>query len=372
MANAKNIQEQHQKVLLDLLKLPENKECADCGAKGPRWASASIGVFVCIKCSGIHRSMGTHISFVRSVTLDKWTTEQVKQMEEVGNGKAREIYEALLPDNFRRPHENDNYALEQFIRAKYERKEFMQNSGKSTTKRSRPRAASNGEPAPAVQKKNQSKAASTPTAPAKNLLDFEEPAGKSGVAQMDNGFGDFSGFQSASSFQTGPTYHQAVSDPFAGATFVSATPVASVPTTTQKSNFNTEAFFSGEANAAKGKDSIMSLFNSPTTATMPLNQVPSTKQSIGPNYNVVLPGLGMPAIPTMGQPLPMRGPIMGAPMMGGMTPGINLGMNMGQGVQIGYNNRPVGNVGPNPTFVNTNGYVNSNYQAQRSPHLNFM
>ncbi|BBH01842.1 ARF-GAP domain 5 protein [Prunus dulcis] len=44
-----------ESILEGLLKLPENRECADCKAKGPRWAS----------CSGIHRSLGVHISKVR-------------------------------------------------------------------------------------------------------------------------------------------------------------------------------------------------------------------------------------------------------------------------------------------------------------------
>jgi hypothetical protein len=35
------------------------------------------GVFMCIRCSGIHRSMGTHISKVKSVDLDTWTPEQM-------------------------------------------------------------------------------------------------------------------------------------------------------------------------------------------------------------------------------------------------------------------------------------------------------
>jgi hypothetical protein len=43
----KNIRE-----LQDLLKLPENKYCADCGAKHPRWASSNLKIFVCIRCSG--------------------------------------------------------------------------------------------------------------------------------------------------------------------------------------------------------------------------------------------------------------------------------------------------------------------------------
>lgn len=40
--------------------------------------SHTSGVFLCIRCSGIHRGMGTHISKVKSVDLDVWTPEQME------------------------------------------------------------------------------------------------------------------------------------------------------------------------------------------------------------------------------------------------------------------------------------------------------
>lgn len=62
---------------MDLLRDEENRYCADCEAKGPRWASWNMGVFVCIRCAGIHRKLGVHISKVKSINLDSWTPEQV-------------------------------------------------------------------------------------------------------------------------------------------------------------------------------------------------------------------------------------------------------------------------------------------------------
>jgi len=80
----------------ELLKLKENSVCADCGSKDPQWASISLGVFLCIECSGVHRSLGVSISKVRSVTLDVWEPEWIKRMQNVGNRKANEVWEAKL------------------------------------------------------------------------------------------------------------------------------------------------------------------------------------------------------------------------------------------------------------------------------------
>lgn len=115
--------ERHQLVIQELLRDEDNKYCVDCDAKGPRWASWNIGVFLCIRCAGIHRNLGVHISKVKSVNLDAWTLPQLAMMREMGNSRARAIYEAKLPDNFRRPQTDS--ALETFIRSKYEQKRYI-------------------------------------------------------------------------------------------------------------------------------------------------------------------------------------------------------------------------------------------------------
>lgn len=110
-------------LLTKMLRDDDNKYCVDCDAKGPRWASWNLGVFLCIRCAGIHRNLGVHISRVKSVNLDSWTPEQVVSLEQMGNSRARAVYEALLPDGFRRP--QTDTALESFIRAKYEHKKYL-------------------------------------------------------------------------------------------------------------------------------------------------------------------------------------------------------------------------------------------------------
>ncbi|XP_065882178.1 probable ADP-ribosylation factor GTPase-activating protein AGD15 [Euphorbia lathyris] len=115
---SKELNARHIKILEGLLKRPENKECADCTNRAPRWASVNLGIFICMQCSGIHRSLGVHISQVRSTTLDTWLPDQVAFMQSMGNEKSNSYWEATLPSNVERN------GTETFIRAKYQEKRW--------------------------------------------------------------------------------------------------------------------------------------------------------------------------------------------------------------------------------------------------------
>jgi len=128
------LQESLRIQLKQLVSLPDNSVCADCRSPDPTWASISLGGFICINCSGIHRSMGVHISKVRSIQLDNWTQQEVDKMREMGNKKVNATWEYYVPPWVVRPEANGyRYIRDHFIRAKYQHGKYQQGENNPTT-----------------------------------------------------------------------------------------------------------------------------------------------------------------------------------------------------------------------------------------------
>ncbi|KAI9839605.1 MAG: hypothetical protein M1819_002231 [Sarea resinae] len=102
--------------------------CADCGSGiKTEWVSINLAIVLCIECSGIHRSLGTHISKVRSLTLDttSFTTDIVELLLLVGNRVSNMVWEAKLDKSQKPTPQATREQRLKFIVAKYADRAFV-------------------------------------------------------------------------------------------------------------------------------------------------------------------------------------------------------------------------------------------------------
>lgn len=124
------VPEENPTKLLDQLRSNDggNRSCADCGSISKvEWVSLNLGIVVCIECGGIHRSLGTHVSKIRSLTLDvhSFTDDMVELLMQIGNRLSNMIWEAKV-DGSRKPEAWANREQRlKYITAKYVDRAFV-------------------------------------------------------------------------------------------------------------------------------------------------------------------------------------------------------------------------------------------------------
>ncbi len=108
--------------------LNANLTCADCGKKRPEWVSLNLGVLVCIECSGVHRSLGVHLSKVRSLRLDQLTDAECALVNCLGNDFVNSVWEGGVNNQsgWTKPSPDDPRKVkEEWIKSKYMWKGFI-------------------------------------------------------------------------------------------------------------------------------------------------------------------------------------------------------------------------------------------------------
>ncbi|KAJ8389833.1 hypothetical protein AAFF_G00113020 [Aldrovandia affinis] len=347
---AQKLNEQHQAILSKMLREEDNKYCADCEAKGPRWASWNLGVFICIRCAGIHRNLGVHISRVKSVNLDQWTPEQIQSVTDMGNTRARQTFEANLPDNFRRP--QTDQAVEFFIRDKYERKKYYDKNAASVPspqKRDEPQPDPKASPAKSSE-------------PAVDLLGLDTPAvaasnggnGSSGAAPLSDDLDIFGPMVSNPLPSSSAQFPQASSSNAAGAPAAAGTG-GSAPAQGDVDLFSESGSKSDDsAKKPLSKDSILSLYSTGSMGQQPAPAAmfmgPSQMQfpAQPPSNYQGFPGMGAALPPTT-----MMGAVMG---QGGAMMGQNAGMMVGMTMPNGFmGNAQAGVMGLAPGVIGSQG-----------------
>lgn len=123
LAGGEAAEEDASRVMTELQTAPGNTACCDCTEANPEWASINLGVLMCLECSGVHRSLGVHLTKVQSLRLDvkKWTPSLLRGMKALGNAKVEAAWLAAARDAPPQPSPDSERAeKEAYIRAKYE------------------------------------------------------------------------------------------------------------------------------------------------------------------------------------------------------------------------------------------------------------
>ncbi|EDV56587.1 ARF GTPase-activating protein GIT2 [Drosophila erecta] len=76
----------------------QTEVCGDCGAGDPSWASINRGILLCADCCSVHRSLGRHISIVKSLRQGNWEPSVLNFVNSLNAHGANSVWEHHLLD----------------------------------------------------------------------------------------------------------------------------------------------------------------------------------------------------------------------------------------------------------------------------------
>jgi len=110
-------------------RIPSNRFCGECNStQNVEWVSINLLIVMCIECSGAHRSLGSHISKVRSLTLDTgaFTPSLDTALLSVSNEMINKIWEARIGPNRKISPDASGHARTKYVTEKYVEKQFIE------------------------------------------------------------------------------------------------------------------------------------------------------------------------------------------------------------------------------------------------------
>ncbi|XP_074273842.1 uncharacterized protein LOC141597324 isoform X2 [Silene latifolia] len=117
MTSNKKEDEKNEKIIRGLLKQPGNRKCINCDILGPQYVCVTFSTFVCTNCCGIHREF-THR--VKSVSMAKFTPEEIASLQAGGNERAKEVFfKEWDSQHLKAPDSSNGDKLRSFIKHVY-------------------------------------------------------------------------------------------------------------------------------------------------------------------------------------------------------------------------------------------------------------
>eukprot|EP01121_Diplochlamys_sp_Union-15-3_P022218 TRINITY_DN938_c0_g1_i1.p1 TRINITY_DN938_c0_g1~~TRINITY_DN938_c0_g1_i1.p1 ORF type:complete len:480 (-),score=112.80 TRINITY_DN938_c0_g1_i1:71-1435(-) len=131
-------EDKNTKIISDLMKLPENKNCFICNSKGPVYVCTTFNTFVCTSCSGVHRDFSHR---VKSIHVASFSPQEIESLKKGGNKVAREKWLVnWKPSEFPAPDTSDKRRVKDFIQFVFVQKKWA----KKTSKKKKSSKADNG------------------------------------------------------------------------------------------------------------------------------------------------------------------------------------------------------------------------------------